>query len=344
MHNLYNLYIIIAIGILIAAVFYLNLKFKNIADLFSQNMQNNHFNLSNNLSNQTEVIIKQMLNIGQLLENKVSNGLEKNANVFTDIIKRLTLIDSAQKNLTEISNNLINLQTILADKKSRGAFGEIQLKNLLENMLTKENFRLQYTLSNGTRCDCLLILPEPTGNIAIDAKFPLENFQKSIDLSLSESERQKNSSLFKQNIKKHIEDISNKYIVANETTDGAIMFIPAESVFAEIHSNHVDLVELSYRKKVWMASPTTMMAILTTASSVLKEHATKKNIVIIKEHLRTLAQDFQRFNDRIEKLAKHVELSWQDTQLLQTSAQKICNRFNKIEQVETLKESENINV
>jgi DNA recombination protein RmuC len=201
-------------------------------------------------------------------------------------------------------------------------------------MLSKENFKFQHTLSNGTRCDCLLLLPPPTGNIAIDAKFPLENFQKSIDPSYSETDKQKNILLFKQNIKKHIEDISSKYILANETTDGAIMFIPAEAIFSEIHANHIDLVELSYRKKVWMVSPTTMMAILTTASSVLKDQATKKNIAVIQEHLRVLSQDFQRFNERINKLAKHIELSWQDAQLLQTSAQKISSKFNKIEQAE----------
>ena len=345
MHNLI-LYLILACT-LISIIIYLNFKLKDILNLFNQNIQNNYLtqnalkdSLSNNLSNQTESIIKQMLNIGQLLETKVANGIEKNSNTFTDIVKRLAVIDNTQKNLTDISNHLINLQTILADKKSRGAFGEIQLKNLLENMLTKENFKLQYTLSNGSRCDCLLLLPAPNGNIAIDAKFPLENFQKSIDFSLSEPERQKNTLLFKQNIKKHIEDISSKYILANETADGAIMFIPAEAVFAEIHANHVDLVELSYRKKVWMVSPTTMMAILTTASSVLKDHATKKHIVIIQEHLRALSQDFHRFNERMDKLAKHIELSWQDTQLLQTSAQKIYNKFNKIEKVDRIQETE----
>ena len=338
MHNLIY-YITAGFGLITFIIVYLNLK--NLLSLFNQNIQNINLtqtslrdNLSNSLSNQTESITKQMLNIGQLLENKVAKGLEKNSETFTDIVKRLALIDNAQKNITDVSNNLMSLQTILADKKSRGAFGEIQLKNLIENMLTKENFILQHTLSNGNRCDCLLLLPPPTGNISIDAKFPLENFQKSIDLSCSETDRQKSNVLFKQNIKKHIEDISDKYILANETADGAIMFIPAEAIFAEIHSNHIDLVEFSYRKKVWMVSPTTMMAILTTASSVLKDQATRKNIATIQEHLRVLSQDFQRFNERINKLTKHIELSWQDAQLIQTSAQKIYSKFNKIEQVD----------
>lgn len=320
---------------------FLHSNILNLFDKFNQlNNQHNHninlvqTTLRDNLSSQTESLTKQMLNISNLLETKVATGLEKNSTTFTDIIKRLALIDHAQKNITDISNNLMGLQKILADKKSRGAFGEIQLKNLIENMLPRENFQLQYTLSNGTRCDCLLFFPPPTGNIAIDAKFPLEAFQKAIDLSLSELDRQKYIQLFKQNIKKHIEDINCKYIIPNETSNGAIMFIPAEAVFAEIHNNHIDLVELSYRKKIWMVSPTTMMAILTTACSVLKDHSTKKNIEIIQEHLRTLAQDFARFDERINKLAKHIELSWQDAQLLQTSAQKITNKFHKIEQVD----------
>jgi DNA recombination protein RmuC len=309
-------------------------QFSNINNQHNQNINLVQSTLRDNLSSQTENLTKQMLNISNLLETKVANGLEKNSATFTDIVKRLALIDSTQKNINEVSSNLMGLQKILADKKSRGAFGEIQLKNLIENMLPRENFQLQYTLPNGTRCDCLLLLPSPTNNIAIDAKFPLESFQKIIDLSLSDLDRQKYTQLFKQNIKKHIEDISQKYIIPNETANGAMMFIPAEAVFAEIHNNHIDLVEFSYRKKVWMTSPTTMMAILTTASSVLKDHATKKNITVIQQHLRTLSQDFARFNDRVNKLTKHIELSWNDAQLVQTSANKISSKFTKIEQVD----------
>lgn len=268
------------------------------------------------------------------LNNQNSQGINLVQATFADITKRLALIDNTQKNMTELSNNLMGLQKILADKKSRGAFGEIQLKNIIENMLPRENFKLQHTLSNGTRCDCLLLLPAPTGNIAIDSKFPLEYFQKIIDLSLSESERQKHTQSFKQIIKKHIEDINSKYIIPNETANGAIMFIPAEAIFAEIHNNHVDLIEFSYGKKIWIVSPTTMMAVLTTACSVLKDHSTKENICIIQAQLKNLAKDFARFDDRINKLAKHIELAWQDSQLLQTSAQKISNKFNKIEQVD----------
>jgi len=345
-HNLFFIIsiILVVFCLLIFIVYLKNFLQNNLLSLFDRfnqiNIQHNQninlvqTTLRDNLSNQTESLTKQMLNISHLLETKVATGLEKNSETFTDIIKRLALIDHAQKNITDISNNLMGLQKILADKKSRGAFGEIQLKNLIENMLPRENFKLQHTLSNGTRCDGILLLPPPTDNIAIDAKFPLETFQKSIDLSLSELDRQKYVQLFKQNIKKHIEDISCKYIIPNETANGAIMFIPAEAVFAEIHNNHIDLVEFSYRKKVWMVSPTTLMAILTTAGSVLKDHSTKKNIAIIQEHLRTLAQDFSRFDERINKLAKHIELSWQDAQLLQTSAQKISSKFNKIEQVD----------
>lgn len=309
-------------------------KFNQLNNQSNQNINTVQHNLTNNLSSQTEHLTKQLLNISLLLDTKMTSGLEKNSETFSEIIKRLALIDNTQKHIIDISKNLMGLEKILADKKTRGAFGEIQLKNLIENMLTKENFALQYTLSNGNRCDCMLFLPPPTGSIAIDAKFPLESFEKSIDLNLNASERQKYFQLFKQNIKKHIEDISSKYIIPNETTNGAIMFIPAESIFAEIHNNHTDLVDFSYRKKIWMVSPTTMMAIITIASSVLKDHATKKNIAIIQEHLRTLSQDFLRFDERISKLVKHLELTLEDAKLLYTSSQKISNKFNKIEQVD----------
>lgn len=303
---------------------------------YNQNMHNVQNSLRDNLGSQTEHLTKQLLNISALLDTKITKGLEKNSETFMEIIKRLAVIDNTQKNINDISNNLIGLQKILADKKTRGAFGEIQLKNLIANMLAKENFALQYTLSNGNRCDCMLFLPPPTRSIAIDAKFPLENFEKSIDVTLMETERQKYHQLFKQNIKKHIEDISLKYIIPAETADGAIMFIPAESIFAEIHNNHLDLVEFSHRKKIWMVSPTTMMAVITIASSVLKDYAIKKNITIIQKHLRTLTQDFTRFDERINKLIKHLELTLQDAKLLHTSSQKITNKFNQIEQIDVI--------
>ena len=297
------------------------------------------------LGHNTEALTKQIESLIQITDNKlqlISNqvdkrlheGFEKTTATFTDIVKRLALIDDAQKKITELSTNVVSLQQILADKRSRGAFGEVQLKNLLENMLPTEHISLQHVLSNNTRVDCLLLLPEPTGNIAIDAKFPLENFYKLAAVDSSPADKTKAQQLFRQDIKKHIQDIAKKYILPGETADGAIMFIPAEAIFAEIHSQFPDLVILAQQQNVWLVSPTTMMAIITTASAVLKDTATKQHINVIKIHLAHLAKDFTRFDERMQKLANHIELAHDDVQQVNTSAKKISKRFAQIEQVQ----------
>src|SRR5262249_24092824 len=160
-----------------------------------------------------------------------------------DVIKRLALIDAAQKKITELSTNVVSLQEILNDKRSRGAFGEVQLSALIYNMIPEHHFSFQHQLSNNRRPDCMLFLPEPTGNIAIDAKFPSENYQLLMDSTLSDTDKQQVQRQFKIDIRKHIQDIADKYIIPGETADGAVMFIPAEAIFAEIHAHHVDLVQ-----------------------------------------------------------------------------------------------------
>jgi DNA recombination protein RmuC len=288
--------------------------------------------LRDTLGQHSKIIETKLQDISNHVDMRLDKGFEKTHATFTDIVKRLALIDNAQQKLTELSSNVVSLQNILNDKRSRGAFGEVQLKNLIENMLPKENFSLQYQLNNGTRCDCILFLPSPTGNIVIDSKFPLENFQKLTHINATEPERIKAKQLFKQDIKKHLDDIATKYIVPGQTAEGAVMFIPAEAVFSEIHSEYPDLVDLAHQRRVWLASPTTMMAILTTASSVLKDTATQKHVLCIREHITFLAKDFQRFTERMDKLARHIDMAQDDMQQVQTSAQKLTSRFSKIEQ------------
>lgn len=283
------------------------------------------------LSKNSEAIALRFKDLSLQVEKRLSDGFEKTNETFTDIVKRLALIDDAQKKLTALSSNVVSLQEILVDKRSRGAFGEVQLKSLVANVLPQDNFALQHTLSSGVRADCILFLPEPTGNVVIDSKFPLENFQIMTDYDTSELERKKAQQTFKQDIKKHIADISSKYIISGETAEGAVMFIPAEAVFAEIHAHFPDLVELAQRSNVWLASPTTLMAILTTARAVLKDNATKEHIHIIQEHLRYLAEDFNRFELRMDNLAKHIDQAHKDVQQVHTSAKKITSRFTQIE-------------
>lgn len=290
--------------------------------------------LQETLAIHNENVLSKVKDLSFLLEKRLHEGFEKTATTFTDIVKRLALIDDAQKKLTELSSNVVSLQEILVDKRSRGAFGEVQLKNLVQNVLPEAHYAFQHTLSNSARADCILFLPEPTGNVVIDSKFPLENFQIMTDFSLSEPERKKAQQLFKQDIKKHIQDIASKYIIPNETSEGALMFVPAEAVFSEIHAHFPDLVELAQRSNVWVASPTTLMAILTTARAVLKDQATKEHLHVIQEHLRLLSNDFQRFDTRMQTLAKHIDQANKDVQDVQTSARKISRRFTQIEQAE----------
>ena len=229
------------------------------------------------LTNETQ---KRLKEISREVDKQLASGFEKTTATFTDVVQRLAKIDEAQKKITELSSNVVSLQEVLTDKRSRGAFGEVQLANLVRNMIPESHFSLQHTLSNGKRADCVLFLPHPTGHIAIDAKFPLENYRQTINKNLSEAERRKAAQQFRSDIRKHIQDIAEKYIIAGETAEGAILFIPAEAIFAEIHANYPDLIELAHRASVWLVSPTTMMAILTTASAVLKDTATRKQVQI----------------------------------------------------------------
>lgn len=272
--------------------------------------------------------------IASTLDKQLVSSFEKTTSTFSDVMRRLTVIDEAQKKITELSCNVVSLQEILTDKRSRGAFGEVQLEALIRNMLPDNNFCLQYTFSTGKRVDCLLELPEPTGKIAVDAKFPLENFRLMVEANAASSERKTAQRNFKQDLKKHINDIASKYIIPGETGDGAVLFIPAEAIFAEIHANYPDIVEYAQRARVWLASPTTMMAILTTARAVLKDAATRKQVHIIQNHLTALAKDFTRFEQRMDNLARHIDQTQQDVTQIHTSSKKISKRFSQIEAVE----------
>lgn len=284
---------------------------------------------------------KRLQEISGQVEKRLAEGFEKTTKTFSDILQRLALIDDAQKKITELSTNVVSLQEVLNDKRSRGAFGEVQLNSLIRNVLPEQSFKLQHTLSNGKIADCVLFLPKPTGNVVVDSKFPLESYRKMMDFDVAELDRKAALRQFKVDIKKHINDISDKYLIDNETADGAIMFIPAEAIFAEIHGHQSDLVDYANKKRVWLASPTTLMAILTTARSVLKDEATRQQIHIIQAHLSDLAQDFNRFKGRFANLAKHIDQAATDVKQIHTSADKISSRFEKIEKVELLDDEKN---
>lgn len=312
----------------------LNLSTKQSREELSQSLQASAQAMGLKMTELTESTDKRLKEISGQVEKKLSEGFEKTTETFNDILKRLALIDVAQKTITSLSSEVVSLQEVLADKRSRGAFGEVQLAGLIRNVLAEGQFAFQHTLSNGKIADCVLFLPQPTGNVVIDSKFPLESYRRMTDNELAEADRKQAVRQFKLDVRKHIDDIATKYLIGNETSDGALMFIPAEAIFAEIHAHHPDVLEIAYRKRVWLASPTTLMAILTTARSVLKDQATQKQVHIIQEHLVKLGGDFQRFRTRFDNLAKHIDQAATDVQQIHTSANKISTQFEKIEQVD----------
>lgn len=281
-----------------------------------------------------EVLTESLGSLTERVEQRLNVSFDKSATVFADVLARLAVIDKAQEEIAELSGNVVSLQEILSDKRSRGAFGEVQLNALISNILPQNNYALQYTFESGVRADCVLFMPEPTGTICIDSKFPLESYQRMTDPSIGEADRTTAKRQFKQDIKKHIKDIATKYIIPGTTSDSAVMFIPAEAVFAEIHGHHPELIAEAQRAHVWITSPTTMMAVLTTSCSVLKDVATRKQAHLIQEHLTVLAKDFLRFQSRVDKLTRRIGQAYEEVADVQISAQKITSRFEKIENVE----------
>ena len=309
-----------------------------LRDELDRSIKQQNETISQQLQHLTESTDNRLKDISQQVEKRLSDGFEKTTQTFNDILQRLALIDDAQKKITELSGNVVSLQEILNDKRSRGAFGEVQLKALISNIMPSTHFKIQHKLSNDKVADCVLLLPEPTGQIAIDAKFPLESYKTMTDITVAEVDRKQASKQFSRDIKKHINDIADKYIITPETSDGAVMFIPAESVFAEIHGHYPALVEFAYQRKVWMVSPTTLMAILTTASAVIKDEQTRQQVHIIKEHLSALGRDFVRFQGRMENLSRHIGQVSKDVEQVHVSARKISSRFDRIERVELANE------
>ncbi|HEY0664728.1 MAG TPA: DNA recombination protein RmuC [Gallionella sp.] len=297
---------------------------KLIQDAFSNATQH----LRNSIESLSKTVDGRLEQIGGKVSERLDEGFKKTNETFVSVMARLATIDEAQKKIDGLTSNVVSLQELLGDKRSRGAFGEVQLEGLVRNILPPQAFEMQYSLPNGTRADCVLKLPEPTGTVAVDSKFPLENFRRMLDGD-AVAEKQ-----FKADVKKHIEDIATKYIIPNVTSDGAVMFVPAEAVFAEIHAHHPEVVEQAMQRRVWIVSPTTLMAVLNTARAVLKDVETRKQVHIIKDELGKLGREFGRFDERMKKLADHIRQAHEDAQQVRTTSEKITKRFTSIEQVE----------
>jgi DNA recombination protein RmuC len=282
----------------------------------------------------TRTVDSRLELIGGKVSERLDEGFKRTNETFTNVMARLATIDEAQKNIEGLTGNVVSLQQLLGDKRARGAFGEVQLEALVRNILPPNAYEMQYTLPNGMRVDCVLKLPEPTGTVAVDSKFPLENYQRMMDAGANEIERAQAQRQFKIDVRRHIDDIASKYIIADVTSDGAVMFLPAEAVFAELHAYHFDIVDYAMQRRVWVVSPTTLMAVLNTARAVLKDVETRKQVHIIKDELGKLGREFGRFDERMRKLAEHIRQVHDDAQDVTTTSRKISARFTQIERVE----------
>jgi DNA recombination protein RmuC len=288
----------------------------------------------NKLNNNVE---EKLLLINEKVNERIDQNFEKTNKTFNNILERLTKIDEAQKKIDSLSSDIVSLQSVLTDKKTRGIFGEVNLNYVLSSVFGEKKgkiYDIQYTLSNGYIADSILFAPEPLGTICIDSKFPLENYEKMTDRSLSNSERESASKLFKSDVKKHIDAISEKYIIPGETTDEAIMFLPAEAIFAEINAYHPDLVEYSYSKKVWICSPTTLMSTLTIIQMILKNMERDKYARVIHIELNKLSNEFSKYRERWDKLSRSIDTVTKDIKDINITTDKITKRFDSINSVD----------
>lgn len=288
----------------------------------------------------TKTLDEQIEKINKRVDEKLGTGFEQTNKTFSDVVERLTRIDAAQKQIEKLSTDVGSLNEILTDKKNRGTFGEMQLKQIFVSVFGENQdaiYKMQYTLSNGMVVDSILHAPQPMGDISIDSKFPLENYRRMMDRDLSEQQRVEAEKSFKIDVKKHIDAIASKYIIVNETADQAIMFIPAEAIFAEINARHEDLVIYAQTKRVWFASPTTLMSTLTIVQMILKDIQRNKYSKVIQVELNKLSVEFDRYQDRWDKLLRNIGTVSKQADQVSKTTNKITNRFKVISNVDELK-------
>lgn len=285
--------------------------------------------------------------INDHVNERLDQNFEKTNKTFASVLERLSKIDEAQKKIDHLSNDIVSLQSVLTDKKTRGIFGEVNLHNILNSVFGENDkiYQLQFPLENNTVVDCMLFAPEPLGQIAIDSKFPLENYRTMVDKNNSSEKRQMAEKLFKADMKKHIDAIASKYIIKGVTADQAILFLPAEAIFAETSAYHSDIIEYAYKKRVWITSPTTLISTLTTLQVMIKNMERDQYASIIHHELSLLDEEFKRYKDRWDKLSRSIDTVSKDVKEIHTTTNKITKRFDSINQVEidNMKEGEQLN-
>lgn len=268
--------------------------------------------------------------VQQQMNENLHGSARRTAQSLGDLQQRLSAIDKAQDNITKLSGDVLSLQDILSNKQTRGAYGEIQLNDIVTKALPSDSYTLQATLSNGNRPDCLIHLPNPPGHIVIDSKFPLESYEA---LRKAKTDRELNEAakFLRSSIKKHIKDISSKYIIEGETADGALMFLPSEAVYAELHANFPELVRDGFAARVWIVSPTTCMATLNTMRAILKDARMREQAGAIRRELGLLFQDVERLGTRVENLNRHFGQAAKDLSEIKISSDKAGRRARRLD-------------
>ena len=296
----------------------------------------NH-SMNDDFTKLSESVEKRLILINEKVNERLDQNFDKTNKTFMNVLERLSKIDEAQKKIDNLSTDIGSLQSVLTDKKTRGIFGEVNLKHILSSVFGERNdniYRLQYTLSNDTIADSVLFAPEPLGTICIDSKFPLENYQMMVDKKLSSDVRDNYEKLFKSDMKKHIDAISSKYIIPGETADQAILFLPAEAIFAEVNAYHSDIINYAYKKHVWITSPTTLISTLTVIQMIIKNMERDKYTSIIHEELNKLGLEFSRYRERWDKLAKSIQTVNKDVENVYITTDKISRKFETINKVD----------
>ena len=289
--------------------------------------------MNNNFLKVNDKLELKLNEINNKVNTRIDENFEKTNKTFINVLERLSKIDEAQKKIENLSVDIVSLENILTDKKTRGIFGEVNLYNILKNVFGEKNdllYKTQYKLSNGYIADSVIFAPEPLRTIAIDSKFPLEAYRIMVDKNKSDVERNLAFKQFKLDVKKHIDDISYKYIIDGETSDQAMMFIPAEAIFAEINAYHQDIVEYAYKKRVWLTSPTTLISTLTMIMMIIQNIERDKYTSIIHEELNKLGIEFTRFKERFDKLSKSILTVNKDVEAFTITTDKIKKKFDTI--------------
>ena len=276
------------------------------------------------------LINERLAEVQNTMGESLQGSATKTARSLGELQQRLETIDKAQENIEKLSGNVLSLQDILSNKQTRGAFGEIQLNDIVIKALPSDSYKFQYTLSNGKRADCLIDLPNPPGAIVIDSKFPLEAYE-SLRSSSNSSELIEASRMMKTSVRQHIKSIAEKYIIEGETAEGAIMFLPSEAVYAELHANFSDVVREGFDAKVWIVSPTTCMATLNTMRAILKDARMREQAGAIRTELGLLFKDVERLSERVMNLDRHFVQASKDIEEIKISAKRAGNRARKLD-------------